>query len=129
MVHCCLFHQGLKIQCHVLSNSLCLRIPSHSLVYLIIVQILRFFPSLKKKKKKNLLGEFPGNPEFGAPSFYCSGSGFNPQLGNQDPASRTARPKIHKIKTCRSYGILHDLSFLMLYLLKYLVEKKHLSDV
>ena len=45
----------------------------------------------------SLIGEFPSGPVVRTPHFLCSGPGFDPWSGNQDPTSHTTQPKINKV--------------------------------
>ena len=65
------------------------------------VCILNFM--IKKQQKKPqlrtfYLGEFPGSPVVRTPHSHCRGPGFDPWLGNRDPASHTVQPKKKKKK-------------------------------
>ena len=40
---------------------------------------------------------FPGGPVVKTPCYYCSGRGFNPWSGDEDPACCAAQPKKKKL--------------------------------
>ena len=42
---------------------------------------------------KTMTGDFPGGPVVKTPCFHCSGHGFDPRSGKEDPTCRVAWPR------------------------------------